>query len=174
MRSLRLKSPLNTANLFKVVATGGLRWTTNSISQPTLAVSGARLRDAMRVWVRVAIFALGSLVTVVEGERSHSQLSAMATWFVQRQRLSAGMGLGVRILAFRDLEPSLQTEVWTPTVSLGVAYNMARMGPLELSIEPLLQLDLRSIDLRIDEQHVADWSPLAVTTALSIGWIRER
>ena len=98
----------------------------------------------------------------------------MATWFVQRQRFSAGLCLCVSILAFRDLVPSLQTDVWTPTVSLGGAYHLARMGPLELSIEPMLQLDLRSIDLRVDEQHVADWSPLAVTTALSIGWIRGR
>ena len=59
------------------------------------------------------------------------------------------------------------------TISVGVAYRMVRMGPLELSIEPLLQVDLRSLDLRIDEQHVAEWSPMGLTMALPLGWIRE-
>ena len=149
-----------------------MRWTTNSNRQPALAVSGTRFRGQNAFGIRLAASPWGPL-SVVEGERSHAQLSAMATWFIQRQRLSAGMGLGARVLGFRDVDPALQTEIWMPTISVGVAYRMVRMGPLELSIEPLLQVDLRSLDLRIDEQHVAEWSPVGMTMAFSLGWIRE-
>ena len=166
-------SSLSSGNAIKLVATGGFRWTSNSNSQPSLALSGTSLRGRNSLGLRIEASPWGPL-SVVEGERNHAQLSAMATWFVQRQRLSAGLGIGARVLGFRDVDPSSQIEIWTPTISVGAVYSVFRMGPIELSIEPLLQLDLRPVDIRVDDQHVADWSPLAATTALSLGWIREQ
>ena len=49
-----VSTPLNPANLFKVAATGGFRWTTIH-HQPTLSVSGTRLRGRHAQGVRVAV-----------------------------------------------------------------------------------------------------------------------